>query len=48
MTVMKAIVTCRDIHQTLVGRPFDLTDPEDRVAFDRAGGHDEMCPRLVR
>lgn len=34
-------VTCKDIHGTLLGRPYDLRDDHDRVAFHEAGAHDD-------
>lgn len=34
-------VTCRDIHGKLLGRPYDLRDDYDRVAFHEAGAHDD-------
>ena len=40
-------VNCREIHQAVFGRFFNLRDPEERAAFDRAGGHTEKCPGVV-
>jgi mannitol-1-phosphate 5-dehydrogenase len=40
-------VICNDIHMVLFGRTFDLTDPDDRRAFDEAGGHSDKCPLVV-
>lgn len=34
-------VTCKDIHGKLLGRPYDLRDPLDKVAFHEAGAHDD-------
>ncbi len=40
-------VICHDIHQELFSRSFDLTDPDERVAFDQAGAHTDKCPLVV-
>ncbi len=40
-------VTCRDIHQKIFGRTFDLRDPADRERFDAAGAHQDKCPEVV-
>jgi C_GCAxxG_C_C family probable redox protein len=40
-------VNCHDIHQRLFGRSFDLTNPDERVAFEAAGAHTDKCPLVV-
>jgi len=38
---------CRQIHEKIYGRPFDMTDPEDYQAFLDAGGHgDSGCLKV--
>lgn len=38
---------CRDIHEKIYGRPFNLRDEKDHQAFLDAGGHDEEgCPKV--
>ena len=38
---------CRDIHEKIYGRPFNLRDENDHQAFLDAGGHDEEgCPKV--
>lgn len=34
---------CKEIHQELFGRTFNLRDKEDYVEFDRMGAHDDKC-----
>jgi hypothetical protein len=34
-------VTCKEIHGRLLGRPYDLRDAHDKVAFHEAGAHDD-------
>jgi hypothetical protein len=38
---------CGDIQTKLMGRSFDLMDPEERDEFLRRGGHEEHCPVVV-
>lgn len=40
-------VICHDIHAKVLGRPFDLRDPEERKAFEMAGAHDNRCTEVV-
>lgn len=40
-------IKCHDIHTNLMGRPFDLRDPEERSAFELAGAHDSKCTQVV-
>jgi C_GCAxxG_C_C family probable redox protein len=38
---------CRDVHQEVFGRNFDLWDSDDYAAFERAGAHIDKCPEVV-
>ncbi|MGA2481020.1 MAG: C-GCAxxG-C-C family protein [Spirochaetia bacterium] len=40
-------VTCREIHDRLFGRRFDLWDDADRELFDQAGAHRDKCTMVV-
>ena len=40
-------VICREIHQRIYGRTFDLHDKDDRLAFDAAGAHTTKCTSVV-
>lgn len=40
-------VTCREIHDRLFGRRFDLWSDADKEAFDAAGAHTEKCTSVV-
>ena len=40
-------VTCRDIQNKIMGRPFFIADPEDFRRFHEAGAHDVHCPEVV-
>lgn len=40
-------ICCQDIHAEILGRPFDLRDPAERVAFEAAGAHDDKCTNVV-
>ncbi len=40
-------VICREIHQKIFGRTFDLWDPQDAKAFDAAGSHVDKCTNVV-
>lgn len=40
-------VTCGAVQTDLMGRSFDLRVPQDRAAFDAAGGHADKCPHVV-
>jgi len=35
---------CKNIHQELFGRTFDLMDKEDYAEFEKMGAHDDKCP----
>ncbi len=39
---------CGDVQTKIMGRSFDLTDPDEYHAFELAGGHDDKCPSVVR
>lgn len=34
---------CKEIHQNIFGRTFDLTDKDDYVVFDGMGAHTDKC-----
>lgn len=38
---------CADIQSKLMGRSFDMWDPEDFARFEAAGGHVDKCPNVV-
>jgi C_GCAxxG_C_C family probable redox protein len=40
-------VICREIHQKIYGRTFNLHDDDDKAAFDAAGAHTTKCPSIV-
>ena len=40
-------VICREIHERIFGRSFDMWDEEDRKAFEEAGAHREKCTSVV-
>jgi len=40
-------VICREIHERIFGRSFDLWDDEEREAFEEAGAHRDKCTRVV-
>jgi C_GCAxxG_C_C family probable redox protein len=40
-------VICREIHQKIYGRTFNLSDEADRAAFDEAGAHTTKCTVVV-
>lgn len=37
---------CKDIHVKLFGRTFNLLDPKDYEAFEKAGAHVDKCPSV--
>ncbi|MGC9523819.1 MAG: C-GCAxxG-C-C family protein, partial [Anaerolineae bacterium] len=41
-------LTCHDVHRTVLGRPFDLRDPDQREAFEAAGAHADKCTGVVK
>jgi C_GCAxxG_C_C family probable redox protein len=40
-------VFCGEIQDKLLGRRFDLWDPDDKQSFEDAGAHDPHCPSVV-
>jgi C_GCAxxG_C_C family probable redox protein len=38
---------CKDVQQKIMGRSFNLWDPDDYAEFIRAGGHKDKCPDVV-
>lgn len=40
-------VVCRQIHTKIMGRPFDIKDPDELEKFNRAGAHDDKCTRVA-
>jgi len=40
-------VTCHDVQRKVFGRPFNLRDPKDYEAFEKAGAHLDKCPSVV-
>jgi len=40
-------VNCRDIQKKILGRSYNLRDPEEYKEFEKAGGHAEKCPEVV-
>lgn len=40
-------IICREIHEKVMARPFNLVDPVDKQAFEEAGGHITACPSVV-
>jgi C_GCAxxG_C_C family probable redox protein len=38
---------CGEIQKRKMGRSFDLLNPVDWDAFEKAGGHDRHCPEVV-
>ncbi len=40
-------VICREIHQKIFGRTFNLWDAEDSKAIEAAGSHVDKCTRVV-
>jgi C_GCAxxG_C_C family probable redox protein len=40
-------VTCRDIHMKIFGRSYLLSDRDDFIKFEEAGGHGDKCPAVV-
>lgn len=37
---------CRGIHQKIMGRAYDLGNPEEYAQFLKDGGHDDKCPSV--
>jgi len=37
---------CKDVHKKLFGRTFNLLDPKDYEAFEKAGAHVDKCPSV--
>jgi len=40
-------IICKDIHHKIFGRSYDLWDPEDKKAFEKAGAHADKCTGVV-
>ena len=40
-------VNCAGVQTGLMGRSYELRIPEEREAFDAAGGHSDKCPPVV-
>lgn len=38
---------CADVQEAILGRSYNLWDPDDRHAFEEAGGHLEKCPDVA-
>ncbi|MCD6122888.1 MAG: C_GCAxxG_C_C family protein [Spirochaetales bacterium] len=40
-------VICKDIHNKIFGRTYDLWNPEEKEAFNNAGAHETKCTEVV-
>ena len=40
-------IICHDIHLRIMGRSFDLRRVDERKCFEKAGAHDNKCPKVV-
>lgn len=40
-------IRCRDVHEKLFGREFDVWDEEDLRVFLEMGAHERQCPQVV-
>ena len=40
-------IICREIHENIFGRSFDMWDEDDRKAFEEAGAHRDKCTSVV-
>lgn len=40
-------VVCKDVQKKLMGRSYNLWDPEEFKEFEKAGGHTDKCPIVV-
>ncbi len=38
---------CTGVQEAVFGRSFNLWDPEERQAFEEAGGHKDKCPKVA-
>ena len=38
---------CGEVQTKIIGRPYNLWDPQDLKAFNEAGGHRDKCPKVV-
>jgi len=38
---------CAGVQETIFGRSYNLWDPEDKQAFEEAGGHEDKCPDVA-
>jgi hypothetical protein len=37
---------CHNIHRKILGRAYNLSDPQEFEQFIEAGGHDDKCPSV--
>ena len=40
-------VICNEVQKKKLGRSYDLWDPEDNKAFNKAGAHEDKCPDVT-
>jgi len=40
-------IICHGVHTKLLGRPYDLRDPNERDSFANAGAHENKCTEVV-
>jgi hypothetical protein len=40
-------VICNDIQKEIFGKSYNLCDPNEFIAFEEAGGHDDKCPSVT-
>lgn len=40
-------IICHDVHKKILGRPYDLRDPNERDCFAKAGAHENKCTEVV-
>jgi len=38
---------CAGVQEAIFGRSYDLWNPEDKQAFEEAGGHEDKCPDVA-
>ncbi|MBN2325460.1 MAG: C_GCAxxG_C_C family protein [Spirochaetes bacterium] len=38
---------CEKVQRSIFGRSFNILDPEERAAFEKAGAHTDKCPSVV-
>lgn len=39
-------ITCAQVQESVVGRSYNLWDPDDYQQFEKAGGHDDKCTNV--